>query len=92
MRKVLWIVLLAALALPMLSETASARHRRGGCCTPVYYAPPVPCCNVAPTCCGSAVYTPPVQTMPPAIGQQPGVGQPPAGVPEPPRPTKPPIE
>jgi len=91
MRKVLWIVLLAGMAIPMLAEPASARGRRNACCCgQVYYAPPVQVYN-APACCGPSMpYAPTVQQ--PAVGQQPGTGQPPAGVPEPPRPTTPPIE
>jgi hypothetical protein len=87
MRKVLWIALLAMTALPMLSDTASACHRRGrnncnqGCYTQpaqVYYQP-------VQSCCGSPEHYAPA-TQQPAGGQQPGA------VPEPPRPTTPPIE
>jgi len=88
MRKVLWIVLLAAMAIPMLTESASARHRRGGgCCDQSCYGPPVQIYYYCPP----VYYAPPTYYAPSAPGpQQPA--QPPVKAPEPPRPTTPPIE
>lgn len=62
MRKVLWIVLLAAAAIPMFSEQASAQGWRY-CGTPVYCAPSP--CYAAPVYYASSVcYAPSVSYAP----------------------------
>jgi len=99
MRKVLWIVLLAAAAIPMCTEETSACGRVSycgnyGCYTPYYscYAPPV---YYAPYVCNappvyyyypSGCYAPPVYYSAPAAPQTQPKG------PAEPRPARPPIE
>jgi len=80
MRKVLWIVVLAAMAFPLLSEQASARCRRSRShCNQTCYTPAVQCCYTQQTYGAPTIYSAPTTQQP-------------AGTPEPPRPTLPPKE